>query len=394
MYRVSKVKWNPFSEGYLQNPYKHVNLCRETNPIQKILPDSYMFFSYKDVSQILKSDNVNAFSISNYLKTKESRIFKNTNSCPFLSKSTEMWSLYLNDEVHSIVRKSMTKAFHKQPLQEIFQDCLEKTLLEYKNQSNFDLVDFCVKFKYYIVCEIFNLNEIGFESVKELSSQLAEFQSIYNTKKFYQSLNDNILIRKPSFDGDSIFKQIITEEAKNLSLEPDQVYSVLLASFMAAFEATKNNLILSIVQILRNKDLTEFAISMDNKSKKMLFQENIRFNSVAQYSVRENSEPFEINDIKIPEKSKLYLCIASANRDENIFTKANTFIPQRDKNPHLGFGEGIHKCIGKGIAQMEVDICLQPMINFLKDYSIETVSWSKQFFMRTPNQILISKKGI
>lgn len=47
---------------------------------------------------------------------------------------------------------------------------------------------------------------------------------------------------------------------------------------------------------------------------------------------------------------------ASANRDERVFTDAMTFDPSRDPNPHLGFGHGIHYCLGANLARLELEV--------------------------------------
>jgi len=52
---------------------------------------------------------------------------------------------------------------------------------------------------------------------------------------------------------------------------------------------------------------------------------------------------------------------ASANRDEAVFADPFRFDLARDPNPHLGFGHGIHHCLGANLARLEIRVVLEAM---------------------------------
>ena len=64
------------------------------------------------------------------------------------------------------------------------------------------------------------------------------------------------------------------------------------------------------------------------------------------------------------------MLFASANRDEEIFKNSHKFDIERSFNEHLGFGYGIHSCVGKHLAQLEMSSLLEAMIPSIK--KIET----------------------
>jgi cytochrome P450 len=66
--------------------------------------------------------------------------------------------------------------------------------------------------------------------------------------------------------------------------------------------------------------------------------------------------------------------LSSANRDENQFDHASTFDIHRKPNRHIGFGHGIHTCLGAPLARLEGNIALT---EFIKRYS--SVSFAKDF---------------
>jgi len=64
--------------------------------------------------------------------------------------------------------------------------------------------------------------------------------------------------------------------------------------------------------------------------------------------------------------------IGSANRDETHFPHPDTFEIRRHPNPHLGFGHGLHSCLGAPLARLEAKIACSTMFERLD--KIERVS--------------------
>jgi len=52
----------------------------------------------------------------------------------------------------------------------------------------------------------------------------------------------------------------------------------------------------------------------------------------------------------------------SANRDEAVFAEPFRFDVARDPNPHLGFGHGVHFCLGANLARLEIRVMLEELL--------------------------------
>jgi cytochrome P450 len=59
----------------------------------------------------------------------------------------------------------------------------------------------------------------------------------------------------------------------------------------------------------------------------------------------------------------VYLCIVSANHDPAVFPDPARFDPERDPNPHLGFGWGLHFCLGANLARLEARTALRILLD-------------------------------
>ncbi|WP_438422586.1 cytochrome P450 [Aquimarina macrocephali] len=393
----SKIVWNPYTKGYFDNPYPHLKQCREENPVHKGVHNEFIFFKYEDVSKILRSNDFYVSELSSYLQTKEPYIFKNTNTCPYLSKGTQKWPMYLNGDEHKNLRAVMGKSFKEFELNQVIKESLTILNDRYKNSITIDLVDYCSYFIFLVTEKLFGIKDFeSFENIKKYSNMLARSQDLFIPKQIYEEINSWFLWGKNIFH-DSKYKENIRFFANKLNLEytDEDIYSIMSISVMAAFETSKDNLTMALFEILRDQKLINYVLHNDTKELNLLIEELFRFSSPLQYTVRVNNEVIEYNNIVIPAKSKLYLCLASANRDPENFTAPDKVIPNRTPNEHLAFGGGNHFCLGAQISRQEMRYCLKPMVDFLKRFRIDDsvpTKWARQIFMRTTNSLSIKLK--
>jgi cytochrome P450 len=67
----------------------------------------------------------------------------------------------------------------------------------------------------------------------------------------------------------------------------------------------------------------------------------------------------------------------AANRDPEMFERADEVLIDREQNRHAAFGLGIHRCIGSNLARLELTIAVQEFVREFPEYSVEgEVVWS------------------
>ena len=72
----------------------------------------------------------------------------------------------------------------------------------------------------------------------------------------------------------------------------------------------------------------------------------------------------------IKKGEKIASLLGSANRDENHFANADQMDITRDPNPHIGFGAGIHFCLGGPLARLEMGIALPKLVKAFPNMQI------------------------
>lgn len=90
--------------------------------------------------------------------------------------------------------------------------------------------------------------------------------------------------------------------------------------------------------------------------------EAVRMASPVRSFVRHAARDVDVEGYRIPAGSRIMMVFASANRDERTFERPDTFDVTRNPRHHVGFGSGIHMCVGMHLAQMEMIALLEAMI--------------------------------
>ncbi|BDB44966.1 cytochrome P450 [Mycobacterium kiyosense] len=102
-------------------------------------------------------------------------------------------------------------------------------------------------------------------------------------------------------------------------------------------------------------------------------EEVLRYEGPVQYDCRYTLKPVELHGVTIPAGKAVMLLGASANRDERAFTDADVFDINRNRSeaPNLGFGYGVHSCLGAALARMESVIAIEHLLDFMPDFALD-----------------------
>ena len=92
------------------------------------------------------------------------------------------------------------------------------------------------------------------------------------------------------------------------------------------------------------------------------FEEAVRFASPVQTFFRTTTCEAQVADTRIPSGEKVLLFLAAANRDPREWQQADTFDIQRVASGHVGFGYGIHMCVGRMVARLEAEALLNALV--------------------------------
>lgn len=137
----------------------------------------------------------------------------------------------------------------------------------------------------------------------------------------------------------------------------------LIRSFLSAGLDTTVNGIGNLMFALAKHPQQWQLLREDPKLARKAFEESLRWDSTAQTFFRTTTRDVDIGGITIPEGSKVLLFLAAANRDPRHWgADAEQFNIRRQVSGHVGFGFGIHQCLGQMVARQEAELILDALI--------------------------------
>jgi len=91
------------------------------------------------------------------------------------------------------------------------------------------------------------------------------------------------------------------------------------------------------------------------------------------------AEDTEVAGCPMRASDRVLMSFPAANRDPEKFADADRVVIDREKNPHIAFGVGIHRCVGSNLARMEVRVALEEWMAQIPEFSVEdpsVVTWA------------------
>jgi len=163
---------------------------------------------------------------------------------------------------------------------------------------------------------------------------------------------------------DHVLGRLVATETPQGKLSDDELLSFCRLLLIAGNETT-TGLITAAVRIFDEFPWTFAALQSDPQLIPTFVEESLRFYSPFSAAVRRVTTDTELSGVSLPKGALVIPLIASANRDERVFARADEFVIDRLPNPHVAFGFGIHNCLGAHLARLEGEIAIRSMVRHL-----------------------------
>lgn len=179
------------------------------------------------------------------------------------------------------------------------------------------------------------------------------------------------------------------------NLDPGELAGMLVFLLFAGNETTINLLGNTMWLLLSHPD--QWALLRQQPGLiPGAIEESLRCESPQQRtSFRLAQEAVVINGHRLEAGQQFGAIIGSANRDPAVFERADEFDISRRPNRHLAFGTGVHNCLGKTLARMEVQVALEVLLQSMPDLQLQESRphWRRNSLFRGQEQLWLARAG-
>jgi cytochrome P450 len=231
----------------------------------------------------------------------------------------------------------------------------------------------------------------------------------YKHHQFFQDVTDKLLSRDttreefgPLFESlERFVTEIVEDQAKDPN--PDEVLGDLLLNHEPTGRITRRQIVgLAMNLVIAGHETTATTISMtfiqlrrtgqwdqlvaDPTLAPKFVEEALRTQSISDFTLpRLAKRDFELQGEKIQAGEGVLPLLAAANHDPAAFEDSTALDPSRKNRQHVGFGNGVHVCLGQNIARVELDVVFQTLARRLPtlqlDCAEEDLEWKHDGFV-------------
>lgn len=169
----------------------------------------------------------------------------------------------------------------------------------------------------------------------------------------------------------------VVANATDACLSDLELYLFFSLLFSAGAETTRNSVAGGLLALIENPSQMAL-LRADLGELSTAVEEMVRWTSPSPSKRRTATRAVTLGGCDIEPGQKVQVWEGSANRDSLVFDQPDVFDITRKPNPHLGFGYGIHYCLGANLARLELRVLFEELLTrFSSARLVKPVEWTR-----------------
>jgi cytochrome P450 len=195
---------------------------------------------------------------------------------------------------------------------------------------------------------------------REFATKIADYGAAISARKRVEPADDilSVIVHAKLDDGSP-------------QLDDGELASFFLLLFAAGAETTRSATAGGMKALIEFPDQM-MKLRSDPAVMKTAIEEIVRWTTPSCYKRRTATRDTELLGQKIRAGEKVTFWEMSANRDETVFEDPFEFDVTRSPNPHVGFGQGVHFCLGANLARLEMRVMFESLLERYEDFELSS----------------------
>ena len=287
--------------------------------------------------------------------------------------------------LHDEYRDLMAEVLNQKVINDLEQYVVElshRLMDDFAAAGSVDLVtQFTEQLPPTVICRIVGLDPERALEMRDVSIRLGA--SFADPAEFDAARADFAAFVLPQIEArrsaprDDYLTRLATQPFKGEMIADATIVQMMVGFLLAGHESTTAAMSSVLFHLLTHPPYVQRSLE-DARFLSGAIEEALRLNTPFHQFRRTTTCPVTIGGADIPEGGYVMLNYAAANLDPDEFDRADEFVPERKPNRHLGFGFGIHTCIGAPLARMELRIAIPELLRRFSDLRLvdDPVGWT------------------
>ena len=377
--------FDPSDPGFLEDPYPVLNRLRETAPVfYDESRERWFVTRHEDVRSCLRDKRLGR-NFRHVMSAEEIGV-------PPLDPrwqsfwATERWSLlWLEPPDHARIRKLVAAAFTprsvealREPARELARELLEP-LAEAGSMEL--LYDYAQPYSIAVICRMLGVPLDRHRDLLDWSHRMVKMYEFDVPDAAAESANRAaaeftdyvraLIAERRDQPRDDMVSALVGARVDGGRLSDDEIISTVIVLLNAGHEASVNTLGNGMLAFARHPAQWRRVVSGEVPAT-AAGEEMIRFDPPLQLFERwVLTDGVEVGGAAVPRGGKIAMLFGAANRDPREFERPDEFdVGRANAAQHIGFGGGIHVCIGAPLARIELEASVDALRRYWPDFEL------------------------
>ncbi len=376
------IAFDPFElkdtvSGNIVDPFPRMHELRRENPVQTGAidlgagadpvmpgrPDPVTVFGFDEVVQVLR-DN----------ETYSSTVYEG-----IMGLVMGRTILQMDEPEHRLHRALVSPTFRSKVLEKweegLVRAVVNELIDQFAERGHADLVrELTFNFPVQVIARILGLPRSDYPSFQrwtiELTSVAANWDRGVAASEALRDYFSGVLAERRQCPADDLISELTRVEVDGQRLEDEEIYSFLRLLLPAGVETTYRASGSLLFGLLTNPDQLRAVID-DRDLIPQAFEEAVRWEPPVTVILRQATRDTELAGVRIEKGADVALLLGAANRDHRKYERPDDFDMFRQVRQHVGFGFGVHVCLGMHLARMETRVAINTLFDRLDDLRLD-----------------------
>ena len=379
---VGPVPFDPFEledtvSGNIRDPYPRMAELRRESPVHVGPVDLGDGANDLDPS---KPQPVTVFGFDEAVQVlRDNETFSSTVYEGIMGAVMGRTILQMDEPEHRLHRALVTPTFRSKVLEQWEGDLVQRVVNElidgFAARGTADLVqELTFNFPVQVIARILGLPRSDFPIFQRWAIGITSVASNWERgMAASEALRDyfaEVLTERRRRPADDLISELLVAEVDGRTLDDEEIYSFLRLLLPAGVETTYRASGNLLYGLLTNPDQLD-TVRQDRSLVPDAFEETIRWEPPVTVILRRATRATDIGGVPVEEGADVALLLGSANRDERKYEHPDEFDIFRASRQSVGFGFGVHVCLGMHLARMETRVAIDALLDRMPDLTLD-----------------------